>query len=211
MVFTIASTVLFHASDNVAYSGYSRFNLFILPMILGVAAEPLRKLKVLSGGIFWLFMAGFCCLNLYLSPVAIDGAKKPFWGNYLCDTSEHYYPYRKTIKWIGENYPEARVLFAGLTYPYYTDFYFEKFNLNNRRLLIKHPKKSLTAARAFATAVKIAQQNRYQLIVFHVIDDIPAPGINQKYALEKTFTNSAHRLALYRHREADPNYQKKEN
>ncbi len=71
--------------------------------------------------------------NLLMSPVNIDGTKVPFWGNYLYDISEHYYPYQEALSWLKATSNHERVLFAGMDDGYYFDFYFDKLDWHPRR------------------------------------------------------------------------------
>lgn len=132
-LFVLAATPLVFAVDSGgAHAGYSRFNLLILPVILWGALAAARTIS--EKGKF-IGIAAACVVlsvNLLLSPVHMDGTKQPFWGNYLLDTSDHYYPYPEALAWLKENHGEERIFLTGFNYPYYFDFYFEQLGWRPR-------------------------------------------------------------------------------
>jgi hypothetical protein len=119
--------LIFFTVDDWRYIGYSRFNLLILPEILAcgiVVIHRLKDRKIIGPALSILILA----LNFLISPINSDGTKKPLWGNYNFDTSEHYYPYEETLQWIKDSDIDGPLLFTGMDYPYYLDFYFYKLN-----------------------------------------------------------------------------------
>ena len=93
----------FFAVDTLIYTGYSRFNLFIIPPVLAGAWILIKRLMESRKIIGTITACAILTINLWASPVFIDGTKKPLWGNYLTDTSEHYYPYREALTWLKTN------------------------------------------------------------------------------------------------------------
>lgn len=193
----ILAVTVFMILDNPEYSGYSRFNLFVVPPILIVSTECFsffRKKIVLA-----LILVCLIASDIALSPIHPDGAKKPLWGNYLCDTSEHYYPYEKTLKWLEKNHGEKRHFFTGMNYPYSIGlkFYFYKLEWFPDHILRKtDPNKS--ADIGFADMFEQAVLENCDVIVYHVpkytaVRLAPADG----WAMAKTFENSAHRIVVY--------------
>jgi len=95
---------LFHAIDEKALSGYSRFNLFVLPPILAGSSILLNRVTQRGNIIVALLSGTAIAVSLWISPINLDGSKKPLWGNYIRDTSEHYYPYREAVEWLKEEH-----------------------------------------------------------------------------------------------------------
>ncbi|MBN2030664.1 hypothetical protein JW824_10520 [bacterium] len=116
----------FHILDNIDYTGYSRFNLFLVPLIIMASTVLINKMINKKRILSLMIALAFIGLHYRLSPLNGDGTKKPYWGNYLIDTSEHYYPYRKTLLWLKENHHNDEILFTGMYYPYYLGFYFRQ-------------------------------------------------------------------------------------
>jgi len=197
IVMTFLAFPLFFALDNIVYTGYSRFNLFILPVILISSTFALNWLikNKKSLGISIACLA--ILINIFLSPVNLDGTKKPFWGNYLTDTSEHYYPYPETIAWLKESHGNENILFAGLSYFYYVEFYFEKldwhpqyerfYNTDNDEL------------QTLAKILTEAEEKGYPVVVYHLLGgEIPQPSPTWNYQQEKVISNNAHSLVIYK-------------
>jgi len=192
---------LFYLSDKLAinYAGYSRFNLFLAPPILAGAIVSIKsligknpKLGVLLAGI--LIVA-----NLSMSPVNLDGTKKPMWGDYQENTSEHYYPYRETISWLRATYPNEAILFSGLYFPYFFRFYFEKYNWTPDYETL-YSDETMEDAKSFDLALKEAKDKNIKIIVFQAQnknhDTLPAKAGD--FYLERLFENQAHLIAVYR-------------
>jgi hypothetical protein len=191
---------LFFAVDTLIYTGYSRFNLFILPAVLaGVAiliSELIKHKKVLGA----IAACAILVVNFWTSPVNLDGSKKPLWGNYLTDTSEHYYPYRAALEWLKTNNGENPILFAGMYYPYDFDFYFGQLGWKP----VYYPQLMATLASSNAMnlsqALAEADTDHIDIILFQVLGNnktavIPVMG---SFTEEKLFMNDAHVLVVYR-------------
>lgn len=196
IIMTFLAFPLFFALDNIVYSGYSRFNLFILPAILTSSTFTLNWLiknkKTLGISIVCLAIL----TNIFLSPINLDGTKKPFWGNYLTDTSEHYYPYPEAIAWLKESHGNENIFFAGLSYNYYVEFYFEKLGWHP-----KYERSSNSDNGELKTLAKIlteAKEKDYPVVVYHLLGgQIPQPSPSWNYQQEKVITNNAHSLVIY--------------
>jgi hypothetical protein len=191
LIGAVLSTMIFHIVDNIVYSGYSRFNLFIMPMILAGAVKCIDYLVKTKINVP-LILVGVIVTNFFLSPVYSDGTKKPLWGNYLCDTSEHYYPYPEVLLWLKKEHPSAIILFSGLEYPYYLDFYFNKMKWfpEHYRIDLKNE----------AVIRKMSEQACGRENLANVSREADADVYLKKLkclALKKVFVNQAHRLSVY--------------
>lgn len=192
----ILAILAFHIIDNKAYVGYSRFNLFILPPILAGSAKFITwatQRKQYLGG---LLTATVITCNLVLSPVNLDGAKTPYWGNYLVDTSEHYYPYESALIWLKNNYPERRMLFTGLDFYYPFQFYWNKLDWKPKRDGIGSEGIS-DETLAIARVLEMAESEHYSIVVYRVIgNNFALPEETGDFHVQ-VIKNSAHTLLIF--------------
>jgi len=177
--------------------GYSRFNLFVLPSILIGSVVTLNQISK------WGKTAGaaFACLaiaaNLVISPVNLDGTKVPYWGNYIFDTSEHYYPYDQALLWIKNNHGSEHILFSEMYYQYYLSFYFAKFNWHPT-YDIRLSAMNVNEALDLSNALSAAGQEDYDLVLYQVNGNfLPQRNATGNFCLEKVFKNQAHMLLLF--------------
>jgi hypothetical protein len=193
------ATLLFFGLDNWLYAGYSRFNLFILPVILAGSSVLFNQIvswkRIISTAIVVIVIT----INLFMSPVFPDGSKIPSWGNYNYDTSEHYYPYQDALYWLKQTYPHKPVVFTGLHRKYYSEFYFNKLSWHpNYKVILSVKGQSQTDV--FQSVQAIAKQYKYQIILFQLQGkELPKLGVDDYFKYEKEFCNMAHCLVvLYR-------------
>jgi len=188
--------LIFFTVDDWRYIGYSRFNLLILPEILAcgiVVIHRLKDRKIIGPALSILILA----LNFWISPINSDGTKKPLWGNYNFDTSEHYYPYEETLQWIKDSDIDGSLLFTGLDYPYYLDFYFYKLNWFPVHKVIlsegNHDEK-MDILEELATG----KEENYSSVIYQITGkDIPAFKEGIGYSNQKVICNKAHCLLVF--------------
>ena len=180
------------------YAGYSRFNLYILPPVLVASGvfigELTAKKKMLS-----LVLAGMLILvNLWMSPINLDGTKKPLWGVYLADTSEHYYPYRKALEWLKTNHPSDRILFTGMHYPYISfAFYFSKLHWEPDHE-IRLTQKTDDQTAAISEALAQAEAANFDVVLYQIAgNEIPQIADSHNFVEEKIIKNDAHTLIIF--------------
>jgi hypothetical protein len=188
---------LFFASDIFIYTGYSRFNLFVLPPVLAGAIILINRLtnyrKILEGAVVCAVLA----LNLWISPVFIDGSKKPLWGNYLADTSEHYYPYREALDWLKNNDSDKRILFTGMYYPYDFDFYFTQLNWTPNNKVFKTNRGDSDSV-SLSRALIEAEQDKIDVILFQVLgNSLPKVMDMGHFSEVQIFKTDAQTLIVY--------------
>lgn len=193
---TIVFFLVFFTVDDWRYIGYSRFNLLILPVILacGVAViHHLKDRKIIGPALSILILV----VNFLMSPINLDGSKKPFWGNYNFDTSEHYYPYEKTLQWIKDSDSQGSLLFTGSNYPYYLDFYFYKLNWFPEYKVIdsdgnRNEKKDILEK------LDYGKKENYSFVIYQLSRlDLPEPENNIGYTHKQAFCNMAHCLLVF--------------
>ncbi len=188
----------FFAVDTLIYTGYSRFNLFILPPVLAGAWILIKRLMEKRRIIGTITACAILALNLWSSPVFIDGTKKPLWGNYLTDTSEHYYPYREALTWLKTNHGEEPILFAGMYYPYPFVFYFDQLDwtpLTTVSYTNYIDSNSLSLSRALVQA----EDDNINIVLFQDLGNEEPDSITSApmFHIEKIFQNDAHILIVY--------------
>lgn len=195
----VFSYSLFFMIDVKGYIGYSRFNLFYLPVILAGSSFMITALIEKRKSIGYLLAIVAIVSSLALSPVQIDGSKAPGWGNYLMDISEHYYPIDKAISWLQKNHPDGDILIAGLYYDYFFDFYANKQNWAPPRAKIMYSNSSNQDDSAnLAIALTEAEKQGYNIVLFFVLGkDIPRVPENSPFHQEHVISNLAHSLVVY--------------
>ena len=205
LVMAFCADAAFHLVDYSAFVGYSRFNLFLLPPLIAAASFFAAHLARRGGaGGRWktrgLILAGVLtaalAVNFRLSPVYLDGTKVPHWGNDLCDTSEHYYPYRAALSWVNDHARGRKVLIAGLNWAYSKEVYLD------REIDVSAPIDESAPAiddpQRIEAALKAAGAQQRNLVVLHLYGTRP-PQLRQTYGFVQTrmFANQAHVLAIY--------------
>ena len=191
------SVPLFHAIDNNALSGYSRFNLFVLPPVLAGSSILLNRMNQRRKVIVVILAGATIAVNLLISPINLDGSKKPFWGNYLTDTSEHYYPYREAIAWLKEEHGDERILFAGMDYPYFFGFYFNQFGwYPEHAVVVSEDAKS--QSEVLSELAEEAKRGEFEVVLYHVSpeESLP-PQVLGALIWQQIFRNQAHSLVVY--------------
>jgi hypothetical protein len=194
----IGVPIFYGLDDNSrSYMGYSRFNLFVLPAILLGSVVVINWISSWRKTASVLLACIVLALNLGLSPVYLDGTKVPFWGNYLIDTSEHYYPYDQALLWLKNNRGSDRILFSEMFYNYYLSFYFAKYNWHPT-YDIQISAENADETSSLSNVLSEARQKGFSLVLVQVRDDfIPRPDATGDFCLEKVFKNQAHILLLF--------------
>lgn len=189
---------LFHITDSWIFAGYSRFNLFVLPLVLAGSAVFLRWVYEHRSAAALVMAGAAIAASLAITPIRWDGSKEPYWDSYNVDTAEHYYPYREAIRWLKSTHPGEKTLIVGWTTDYFIKFYAEKYQWMNWEVLKRDQNiqnEPLFISRALAGASK----ENYPIVLVHVLSrDYTAPEKTSGYKVEKVVENSAHKLIIYR-------------
>ena len=185
---------MFHLVDTVRFAGYSRFNLFILPPVLAGSVVFLQFLGAKKKWYLPALAVVLIAANLAMTPMNIDGTRDPAWGN----PGEDFYPYPEALSWIRDQQKHELLVFAGLSYDYYFDFYFDKLNWHPRYELLKDFHADDPAS--FGQALQTAEQRGATCVVVSV-DENPAqapqlPRMAHKWRL-RIFSNMAHSLLVF--------------
>ncbi|MDZ7830641.1 MAG: hypothetical protein U5L07_02705 [Desulfobacterales bacterium] len=186
---------LFHMALKAQYTGYSRFMLLLVPVFLAAANITFSYIAEKNKRAVLIIVSSCIAVNIYMTPLNFDGTKKSFWGNPIFDTSEHYYPYRKMIRWLKKNYNPGknRVLFANNGYPYRgLQFYLLKFNW--------HPFHLVSNDTDLTDICRKAEKSDIDVIVFKPPPDHPEyqPELGCDYNFEHKVRNTEHSLITYK-------------
>ena len=185
--------LVFHFLDDQQYSGYSRFNLFLLPSLLAFGLEGLR---MFSGFKRAYVLAGLVVIvgtNICQSPVNTDGTRKTGWGVYGTDIGDQTYPYREALTYFQKHHSHQKVLLTGHYYPYYTAFYTKEKDWPEQ----KYMEATRNEGARIDSTLKELHDQGYQAVLYHLLADIPI--IKNKHGYEKTmvFKNQTHSLILF--------------
>jgi len=121
----------FFISDIFKYIGYSRWNLFLLPIVIFLTYNIFiyfrKKTSVLI-----LIIVLILASNFLLSSVNIDGSRR-VWGSVLSNDTDRTYPYVDALTYIknsGMNH--EKIYFIGENLPAYPHvmFYLNKLSIN---------------------------------------------------------------------------------
>ena len=185
-----------HFLDHTEYAGYSRFNLFVLPLALVAASAALERVRARSPRLVYAVLVLGIAGNVWLSPVNADGSKRPMWGNYLGDTSEHYYPYKRAVQWIRDNgLGDARIRFTGMTYRYYALSVLTPFPHQDEKVL----EPSTDEGSSIELALKNAREDKFDVVVYQILGPtVPALTQTSGFRTAQVLTNQAHSLVIFR-------------
>lgn len=190
-------TPLFYAVDQKVYAGYSRFNLFILPSILAGSNVFIKQIIEQKKMVGISIVCIAIVINFLITPIYPDGTKKPTWGNYLSDISEHYYPYPEALAWLKEKHGTERIFITGLNYPYYFDFYFQQLNWYPDYKFFKYST-AYSESAAVSRMLAMAEKGNYPVVLYHVLGEhLPQPQETWHFQQEKVIKNDAHILVIY--------------
>lgn len=112
-------------------AGYSRWNLYLIPMILFTASIfVIHIVKIKRIYSFFLLIVIFM-FNIILFPFKIDGARLPNWNSPHMDTAEYTYPYDEAIRFLStQNHIDSLLLLGQYSKHWGLRFYFEKYNFH---------------------------------------------------------------------------------
>lgn len=194
----------FHVLDLEWVLAYSRYMLFFAPMVICASHQVILWVSKRSLKFVLLLLFVMASANLIMSPVNLDGSKKPGWGQYREDVSEHYYPYREAIHHILMQHPQDKCQLTGLSYRYLHQFYVRPADLPSHSLDPRPPgrfewRRISREEWADADAVLLeAKETGCKHVIFQVLDGrVPSPRSATGFELNRVFRNSAHSVVLF--------------
>ncbi len=197
--------VLFHLLDSDIYVGHSRFNIFLVPIILASVAVLIRRVALRSRVLAAVSLIVTIVISLLLSPINRDGTKEPNWGDYRVNTSEHYYPYREAITWVLQHHPTECVIYVVGNYRYNFNYYYSRVPEDScYEMILRKDRNEGDNAAIERILSKLAVKSG-QPVVFQVLDsNIDLEATSAGYKMERVFANEAHRLILFSNSELPP-------
>ncbi len=202
-----AAYTLFYLGDNAVvlqqgvwrpkYLGHARFLLAWLPALAVCSVHALRLLpKQIAWACAGIIVAG----NLWVYPASTIAAPNSHWGDYVYDTSDHFYPYDTAFERGRAEFPQARrviVIGADFYYPYV--FYQRKWNWPAEIDSLVLP--TGYSEDAYRRSAAAAAARKPDLIWVHVMDHLPAaiyelaPG---GYVPAGDYRSRFHRILAFR-------------
>ncbi len=194
LLLVLLAVPAFHLLDTVTYAGYSRFNLFLLPAVLAGAAVFVHFIGAKKRWYLPALTGLIIVTNLALTPVNLDGTRKPSWGY----PGESYYPFPEALSWLKDHGRPARIVFAGLSSVYYFDFYFDRMGWHPEYEAFPDFREDDPAS--FERAFQFASEYGSTCVVAMVDENPPRPpplsGAARQWQL-KVFHSMAHSLLVY--------------
>ncbi len=194
---SLALELGFHMLDEKQYVGFSRWNLMLIPALLvclETIVRPIFERRRTAGSAALLCAAA---INVMHSPLHLEGSRKSYWGNYLCDMGEHSYPYRAALLWMTDRgMAERAIYWTGLDFGYFTQYYasFPKMQY----AFVKHPTSVFEETGIMAMQFSIARAKHFDSVLYHPIaKGLEPPKQVCGYTLLKVFSNKEHRLFVY--------------
>lgn len=191
--------------------GYSRWNLYFIPMIFFAAfvfVSHIIKKSIFYTAILLLILFLFNCV---LFPFTREGTRLPNWGSMLLDTSEYSYPYDEATHYLS-NKSISTILLVG-QYSQYLGlrFYLEKYNFYPK--IIEYPfgakrfdeKDERKKLDAFFDSIKQKKVENELLttdtILYHSVNNIDL-NMNAlyggKFKIDKRVQNSQNSIYIFR-------------
>ena len=176
------------------FMGYSRFNLYFLPLLLLWAKRPFEILAKKSVAAVSAVLVIIVLYNNFTSPVYWDGIKQSRWGIYLSEGTEEYYPYREALRWINQHHQKKKVLITGLSYNYWVAYYLSQ-DVKYRIDYVQPGRRDIDVLRE---KLQKADREGFSIVLFHVNEPHP-PDIQVEggFSRARIFQNSQRQLVLY--------------
>ncbi|MFH1772017.1 MAG: hypothetical protein ABH872_04300 [Candidatus Omnitrophota bacterium] len=214
----LCSMIFFMGED--VYIGYSRWNLFLLPVLFVGAYYFITSLPLR----FWgLVAASVVAANISLSPIHASGIRFPNWGSPGVDTAEYIYPYDQAIKWLSQRPNVKSMILLGQYHPYYGINYYltkydfnpeieeipfgkERFNAEKEKQLLGQFFKEYDSLKGveFYDQSQIDRKKRIlsaDTALYHSVNNIeldPSMQYGGKFKIVKKISNSEHSLYILR-------------
>jgi hypothetical protein len=153
----------------------------------------LKDQKILGPVLSLLILA----VNLWMLPLIQMAPKNHFGETTYYDTSEPYYPYEETLQWIKDSDIHGSILFTGLYYPYYFEFYFHKLNWFPVYKVIES-EENRNEKRDILKMLTIGKEENYTFVIYHILGkDIPTIEKDTGYEHMQEICNMAHCLLVF--------------
>jgi hypothetical protein len=201
LVGAFVGDALVHLVDQVHLVGYSRFNLFLLPVVTMAATYAIDLISRRQAAVAALLAAGVISANLWISPLHADGTKVGGWGDYGFDESEHDYPYREAVGWLAVHHARDRILVTGMDYNLELYFY-RPDSMHITLMTLPYNRVDSIAPhddpRAVASDLAGAAREGFDVVVYHVWGaDSSAMPQPPGWRLARVISNQSNCLVVY--------------
>lgn len=197
-----------NSTQGIVYVGYSRWLLYLLPVLLYLGVYFLTLVK---WPLLLLMLSSLFIFNMRYLPFATDGTRKPNWGSGgVVDVGEYTYPYGQAIHFLAQN-SSRDILYTGNYSPYSGfRFYFFKYNFfpkvweypfGNRRFDAQTERVYVTSF--FEELSKGSLEPRLinvDAILYHSVNNIDPKSIDipsNPYRLVRVISNYYHSLFIF--------------
>lgn len=185
-----------HLMDLESVTGYSRYMLMFAPVLLCSLHHVVESVAARAPKVVPAALIALVGVNLLLSPIHLDGARKPGWGEYRAIWSEHTYPYRAALQYTMHKYPQDTTLVTGYNYPYWFQYYTGNTSRFVKFVVLSEKDESGLVEEVLRLAR--TDEHGFRHVLYHVLGDkVPAPAETFGFVQERTFQNSSHVLVLY--------------
>ena len=141
--------LLFYAIDSGGiFIGYSRFNLFFIPLVL--LGFYTFSLKMKDSKFLYPILFTLIITNLFMCPINIDGSRDLTWENCIdCPNMsvDMIYPYHEALDWFSENHDspdiELSIIKQREYYYPYKEYYRKKYALKSNLKVTNYADKDL--------------------------------------------------------------------
>jgi hypothetical protein len=178
-------------------TGFSRYMLLFAPMLIAGLHEAVRYAAARKA---WVAAAGLALVvgvNFAITPMHLDGARRPGWGEYRYYFAEHSYPYRSALAYVTSHYPTEETLITGLDYRYWYEYYAGQTD-RVACLAILRPESEFAECTASGQMLAHAAINGYRHVLYHALwSALPRSAVTSGYVVERVFRNSSHMIVLY--------------
>jgi len=199
-VLAFAGDAAIHVIDLPAFAGHARFSLFLLPPLLMMArpvVDAIGRWPAAGAGL----IAAWVAVNLWMSPVYVDGSIVPFWADRVAASGEHSYPFREAVAWLRANGRGRRVVVGDFPHAYHFDLYdppgmhIDQSGASDPIPMVPDPQRD---ALDLDATLEYAGRNGYDIAI-HRVTGAVEPGIADLhgFAPSVVFQNRAHMLVLY--------------
>ena len=209
------ATVGFFMADGI-YVGFARWNLFLLPIMFLAGLELIEQS---SGAMRLVLLVSLLAANVLLSPIHLDGVRRPSWAAARTGDGECVYPYDAAFKWLSRQERLKNLLILGQDYPYNgMIFYHKKYAFRPQTMEIYFPfqdrEQEEKAFRDFfdryarlkdyAVKTELNEQSRQLLaqdaVLYHSVHNLnlaPAYLYGKTFRPAKRFCNSEYCLYVF--------------
>lgn len=198
-----------HSGKAMLLLGYSRWNLFLLPLFYFAAFQFIIAVKRSTQILIFLIIVIF---NAYLFPFKEDGVRVYSWGGASEDFAEYTYPYEAAVRYLSQEKEVKDLLHLGHYSPYGGfPFYFHKYQIGPKVIEYEFGQQRFTAEDEklkFTTFMSDMSKQRLSpeilavdTILYHSVNNLEIDQgelYGGKFKIVRRIQNSLHSLYIFR-------------